>query len=75
MPVVARSDEYRVDVGPGQQFEKITIAETVGVAVMGIDHFFDLGRPAALNVAISNELHVLFRQHDAQIILAARPQT
>jgi len=74
VPVVACGNQNSVDVPPRKQFAEIPIHGTILVPIVIVGHPLDLGASASLHVANRDELHVLFRQHHAQIILTARTQ-
>ena len=74
MPMVTRGNQHRVNVRPGEQVEEVPIGAAVLVAVMRVNQVLDLCRTAALHIAVRDELNILLRQHDAQVILASRTQ-
>ena len=69
--MIAGGDQDGVNIRPGQQFLEVPVKGAILVPVMRVGLLLDLLAAAALHVADGDKLNVLFRQHDAEVILAA----
>jgi len=72
VPPVARGDEYRVDVIPGEQLPHIPVGGAAVGSVVPVDARFDGLPPVRPHVAGGHELHIGLIQEGAQDVGAAR---
>ena len=72
--MIPGGDQNGINVGAGEQFEHVPIHPAIRVAITGIDHLLDLLAPAAGRIADRHELNILFGEHHAQVVLAARTE-